>query len=164
MLLSSSECFPSCTGSSSGLHFPHLPVNPYLIPPYPILPPPSWPFESLPSQQPKTPSVIVAEGIPPLQNSMIDKIRNWEYIDLAKILGGEDYSEGTAVIVNGQLVLMKVHQRGTHKQPIISDLLSWMQAYARFMAVLLSSRAASKVESAGLAAHMHLIIQLSKDL
>ena len=95
---------------------------------------------------------------------MIDKIRNWEYIDLAKFLAGEDSSEGTAVIFNGQLVLMEAHQRGTRKQPIISDLLSWMQAYARFMAVLLSSGAASKEESADLAAHMHLIIQLSKDL
>ena len=163
MLLSDVKCSPSYR-LILGLPASPLPVNPYLIPPTPILPPLSWPVESLSSQQPKTPSVIVAEGIPPLQASLIDKIRKWEYVDLAKLLCGEDSLDSTAVVIQGQLVLMEPHQRGQRKQPVINDLLSWMQAYSRFMAVLLSSGTTSKEEAAGLAAHMHLVIQLSKDL
>ena len=60
--------------------------------------------------------------------------------------------------------MMESLQRGQRRQPSVNDILSWMQAYSRFMAVLLSVESTSKEEAAGLAAHMHLIIQLSKDL
>ena len=154
-------------GSSSGPLFPHLPVNPLLIPPSPMLPPLSWPIESRPLEHLRTPpsSLIVAEGIPPIQASLIEKIRRWEYVDLAKLLGSQDVPDGgTPVVIQGQLVMVEPTQRGHHRQPSVNDVLSWTQAYSRFMAVLLSSGLTSKEEAAGLAAHMHLIVQLSKDL
>ena len=47
---------------------------------------------------------------------------------------------------------------------VINDIFTWPQAFARFMAVLLSTDATSKEEVAGLASHLHLILQLAKDL
>jgi len=47
---------------------------------------------------------------------------------------------------------------------IISDILTWVQAFSVFVAILVSADSTSKDEAAGLAAHAHLIIQLSKDL
>ena len=109
-------------------------MNPLLIPPGPVLPPLSWPVESLPLEQLKTPpsSLIVVEGIPPIQASLIEKIRRWEYIDLAKLLGSQDFTDGvTPVVIQGHLVMMEPNSRGRHKQPSVSDILSWMQAYSR---------------------------------
>ena len=166
LLLVGIKCSPFI-GSSSGLPFATLHVNPLLIPPAPVLPPMRWPVESLPFERLKTPpsSLIVVEGIPPIQASLIEKIRRWEYIDLAKLLGSQDSTDGvTPVVIQGHLVMMEPNSRGQRKQPSVNDVLSWMQAYSRFMAVLLASEATSKEEAAGLAAHMHLIIQLSKDL
>ena len=117
-------------------------MNPLLLPPNSILPSLTWPVESLPLEQLKTPpsSLIVAEGIPPIQASLIEKIRRWEYVDLAKLLGSQDSTEGcTPVVFQGHLVMMESHQRGQRRQPCVNDILSWMQAYSRFMAVLLSA-------------------------
>ena len=41
---------------------------------------------------------------------------------------------------------------------------TWLTTYARFMAVLLAVLATKPTEAAGLAAHMHLILQVSQDL
>ena len=40
-------------------------------------------------QSPST-SSLVAEGIPPIPHKLVEKIRNWEYTDLASLL--DDYS------------------------------------------------------------------------
>ena len=132
-----------------------------------MLPPLSWPVESLPLEQLRTPpsSLIVAEGIPLIQAYLIKKIHRWEYVDLAKLLGTQDFTVGgTPVVIQGHLVMMEPNQRGPRRQPSVNHVLSWTQAYLCFMAVLLSSGSTSKEEATGLAAHMHLIVQLSKDL
>lgn len=46
---------------------------------------------------------------------------------------------------------------------LISDILTWVQAFSVFTAILVSSESTSKDEAVGLAAHAHFI-QLSKDL
>ena len=53
------------------------------------------------------------------------------------------------------------HQR---KRKHISDIITWIKAYSRYMAVLLSSDMTTKEEATGLATHLHLILQLSQDL
>ena len=40
----------------------------------------------------------------------------------------------------------------------------WLQAYTRFMTALVAADTTTKQESVGLAAHLHLILQLHKDL
>jgi len=51
-----------------------------------------------------------------------------------------------------------------HKAKLISDILTWVQTFSIFIAILISSDSTSKDEAASLAAHVHLIINLSKDL
>ena len=50
------------------------------------------------------------------------------------------------------------------KRKQTTDILTWIQAYSRYMAALLSSDTTSKEEAAGLAAHLHMVLQLSKDI
>ena len=57
---------------------------------------------------------------------------------------------------------MEVPQRNQRRQ--IKDILTWLEAYSRFMAVMSSAHGTSKEKVAGLAAHMHLILQLSRYL
>ena len=84
---------------------------------------------------------------------------------MAKLLSSQDSANDvTPVVIQGHLVMMEPNSRGQCKQPLVNHILSWIQAYSCFMAVLLASESTSKEEAAGLAAHMHLIIQLSKDL
>ena len=46
----------------------------------------------------------------------------------------------------------------------INDILTWLHAFSIYMAALVSADTTSKEEAAGLAAHLHLILQLAKDL
>ena len=78
--------------------------------------------------------------------------------------GQEIVPEEATVVVNGQKLVMEVAQRGQQRQSIIITIWSWLQAYSRYVAVMFSADTMSKEEAAGLAAHMHLILQLSRDL
>ena len=142
-------------------------MNPLLTAPVSSVPSLTLPLGSVQVVQPLTPSlmVIVAEGIPPIQAKLVEQMRRWEYVDLAKLLGGQEIvAEEATVVVDGQKLLMEVAQRGQWRQSAISNIWSWLQAYSRYMAVVLSAETMSKEEAAGLAAHMHLILQLSRDL
>ena len=154
---------------STGSRFPlpPLPVNPLLTAPVSSVPSLTLPLGSGQVSQTLTPSpmLIVAEGIPPVQTKLVEQMRRWEYVDLAKLLGGQEIvPEEATVVVDGQKLLMEVAQRGQRRQSTISNIWSWLQAYSRYMAVMLSADTTSKEEAAGLAAHMHLILQLSRDL
>ena len=50
------------------------------------------------------------------------------------------------------------------KRKQITDIVTWIQAYSRYMAVLLLCDSTTKEEATGLAAHLHLVLQLSQDL
>ena len=52
-------------------------------------------------EQTQTPSpmVIVAEGMPPIQTKLIEKMHRWEYVDLSKLLGSSDPVSGEASLV-----------------------------------------------------------------
>ena len=142
-------------------------MNPLLTAPISSVPSLTLPLGLVQVAQPLTPSsmVIVAEGIPPIQAKLVEQMRRWEYVDLAKLLGGQEIvAEEATVVVDGQKLLMEVAQRGQRRQSTISNIWSWLQAYSRYMAVMLSAETTSKEEAAGLAAHMHLILQLSRDL
>ena len=47
---------------------------------------------------------------------------------------------------------------------MIDNIMTWLTAFSRFMAVILSTEATSREEAAGLAAHQHVILQLYNDL
>ena len=95
----------------------------------------------------------------------MEKICRLKFIDLAKLLQNQDAQpEEATIILEGRLVSVESATRSQRKASGITDILSWLQAFSRFMAVLLSSNLTTKEEAAGLAAHQHLILQLAKDL
>ena len=104
----------------------------------------------------------MAEGIPPVSYKLVEKIRKWEYIELSSLL--EDHSTPDQMaLFNGQLmVVSSSYQR--RRPAVISDILSWLQAFSIYTAILVSADTTTKEEAAGLAAHTYLILQLSKDL
>ena len=106
---------------------------------------------------------MVAEGIPPVSSKVVEKIRKWEYVDLSTLL--DDYSSPDQVtLINGQLAVVSSTSQKRRQAKAISDIVSWLQVFSIFTAILVSSETTLKEEAAGLAAHIYLIIQLSKDL
>ena len=142
---------------------PLLPADPLLALRRPPLPPLS---QSAAPQPPRvmSPSVVVTEGIPPVSSQVIGRIRRWEFIDLSLLLEGADTGE-TSTSMDGCMAPSTPPAKTPRKSPSpIRDLTSWLQAYSRFMTVLLSAPATTKEEAAGLVAHQHLVIQLAQDL
>ena len=100
-----------------------------------------------------------SNGIPPFSTKLVEKIRRWEYFDLSKLIS-EDFDNH--VVISGQVVTVEpipqLHRR--HSQLDIIMIISWMEAYSKFLAVLLAAEITSHEEAAGLAAHMFQIIRL----
>ena len=110
----------------------------------------------------KSSTVVVAEGIPPVTCRLIEKVRKWEYINLADLLKDHNSSD-QLIVVNGQ-VLSVPDQKPRNSNRVITDIFTWLQAYNIFTAILLSAEETTKEEAAGLVAHSYLILQMSKDL
>ena len=57
--------------------------------------------------------LIVTEGIQPILAKLVEQMHRWEYVDLAKLLGGQErVPEDATVLGDGQKLLMEVAQRG----------------------------------------------------
>ena len=103
--------------------------------------------------------------MPPMPTKVLEKIRQWEYIDLSTLLDGATYeTPNVTVSHDGQLLILGTSDRPQSRRKAISDITTWLQAYTRFMAALVSAESTKKEESVGLVAHLHLILQLHKDL
>ena len=58
------------------------------------------------------PFVVISEGIPPISVKIVEKIRRWEFIDLAKLLVNQDNQpEESTVVVGGQIMVLESHSR-----------------------------------------------------
>ena len=88
---------------------------------------------------------------------LVEKIRRWEFINLAK-KNQETQPEHPTIIIEGQLVALESPVKSQKKTTGINDILSWVQAFSRFMAVLLAADATTKEKAADMAAHQHLIL------
>jgi len=108
----------------------------------------------------KLPTVVVAEGVPPVSCRLIEKIRKLEFIHMADLLKENSGRVPQFMVVNGQLVAVQSHVKS--RTPL--TILKWLQAFNILMAVVLSCEETSKKEEGGLAAHAFLIVQLSEDL
>ena len=87
----------------------------------------------------------------------------WQLVELSALL--EDSRTLPAELtlnLAGQWILTEGKQRKKKSQ--ITDIISWIQTYSRYIEVLMSCEATTKEEATGLVAHLHLIIQLSRDL
>lgn len=146
---------------------PTLPVDPHLSTNPLTLPLPLLPSDSV-GERPaaaKLPTSIIADGMPPIPTKILEKIQRWEYIELSTLLEGASYeSPSVTVSHDGQLLVLETTDKAKSRRKTISDVTMWVQAYTRFMAALVSADTTTKQESVGLAAHLHLILQLYKDL
>ena len=103
-------------------------------------------------------SIVVTKGIPPMSFKAVKRIRQWEYVDLANLLISQD--DALSMTENDQ----KTPSRSQGKPPPINDIMTWLTAFSRFMAVVLAVDFTTKEEAAGLPAHQHVILQLHGDL
>ena len=110
----------------------------------------------------KSSAVVVAEGIPPVSCRLVEKVRKWEYVNLADLLKDHN-SPDHLIVINGQ-ILSVPDQKPYSSNQVIGDIYTWIQAYNIFKAILLSAEDMMKEEAAGLVAHSYLILQMSKDL
>ena len=108
---------------------------------------------------------MIAEGLPPLPTKLIERIRRWEFVDLASLLPGEQTPDDVvAMAPSGQLLLVTPSDHQPRKKRTISDIHSWVQAFTIYAAVLAGADSTSKEETVGLFAHMSTILQLARDL
>jgi len=107
--------------------------------------------------------VIVSDGIPPPPTKLVEKIHRWEYNDLLKLLTDDDadHNVSSTMVINGQLVVVEPTPQPRHHHPQM-DIISWSEAYTKYMAVLVATETTSREEAAGLTAHMFQIIRLSQ--
>ena len=134
-------------------------------PTLPSLLPPS--LHSVPTPLTKNPTSVIADGIPPIPTKLLEKIRRWEYIDLATLIGDQSQNRDDPVNFssNGnQVVIIESLDRTPRKRKAIPDIFTWVQAYSVLMAALTSHNATTKDESVGLVAHQHIILQMAKEL
>ena len=109
-------------------------------------------------------SVVVAEGIPPIPTKLLEKVRRWEFVDLALLLDGPGQREDLPTLHDGRVVLIQSVEQAQRRKRQISDVFDWTKAFAVYMAALASASTTSMEEVVGLIAHLHLITQLSRDM
>ena len=112
----------------------------------------------------KNPMSVVAEGLPPIPTKLLEKIRRWEYVDLTLLLHDSKSEELAGYQPSNQVLVIQSVEQIQRKKKTISDLQTWIQAFSVFAAVLGSAPTTSQEETVGLWAHLHLIVQLHKDL
>ena len=91
-------------GSLPGFQLPSLPVNPALAQSQSLWYPPAISLESFNNNLPSisSTSMIVADGIIPIPTKLIEKIWQWEFIDLSKLMSDEPSTpERSSVLING---------------------------------------------------------------
>lgn len=111
-------------------------------------------------------SVVITEGMPPIASKLLDKIRRWEYTDLALLLHvGESSQKIDEVpsLPDGRVVIFQSWEQAQRRRKQIGDTHSWSQAFTVYMAALASANSTGKEEVVGLIAYAHLILQLSKE-
>lgn len=111
-------------------------------------------------------TILIAEGLPPIQTKLLEKIRRWEFVDLALLLhDSTSRSDEFLLQQRGErVVLVQSVEQAQRRRRQIGDILSWTKAFSIYGAALSSDEGTSKEEIVGLWAHMHLVNQLSRDL
>ena len=156
---------PYPTGTQGGGIGFHLPVDP-LLSSGPSLPPLGSLVEDEPPHTPTSgSSTVIKEGLPPIPTKLVERIRKWEYVDLAQLLDDNRQPEGyTLQPSTGTQILVLDQDQVQCRRKQITDIFTWLKAFSHYMAVLTSSDSTTSAQTTGLAAHLHLILQLSQEL
>lgn len=111
-------------------------------------------------------TTLLAEGIPPTSTKLVERIRLWQFVDLAELLTDATANplDTLAPSMEGQILLVQSMEQVRRRRKQISDVASWTQAFSIFVATLASAESTKKEELAGLLAHQYVILQIQKDL
>lgn len=113
----------------------------------------------------KVQALVIAEGIPPIQVKILERMRRWEFVDLATLLSDPIHkAEDMAVHQQNQVILFQTVEQAQKRRRQIQDIASWTQAFTIYMAALASATTTLKEETVGLITHLHLINQLAREL
>ena len=82
----------------------------------------------------KSATAVVTKGVPPVSCRLVDKIKKWEFVNMAELLKDNDRKDPQFMVMNGQLVT--VHRQSSSKTPL--SILQWLKAFKIFMAILSS--------------------------
>ena len=85
-----------------------------------------------------------------------------EYTELGSLLVSQDLQGSNSNTLESEAQDKDSQNRG--KVPPVTNLITWLEAYSKFMAVLLGNENTSKEEGCWLATHLHTILQLHQDL
>ena len=110
--------------------------------------------------------VLVAEGLPPIPAKLLERIRRWEFIDLAQLVfdaSKDDPGIRQQPPSEGILIVQSMEQM-QRRRKAVNDIFTWSKAFAIYTAALSGAELTTKEECAGLWAHLHLVTQLSRDL
>ena len=109
---------------------------------------------------------LVAEGLPPIPTKIVEKIRRWEFVDLALLLqDASSKSEELLLQQHGsQVMIFQSVEQAQKRKKQIGDIVSWARAFSIYAVVLAAAEDTTKEEVVGLLAHMHLMTQLARDL
>ena len=101
-------------------------------------------------------TVLIAEGLPPIQTKLLlEKIRRWEFVDLALLLHNlTSRSDEFLLQQQGEkVVLVQSVEQAQRRRHQIGDILSWTKVFSIYGAALLAVECTSKEEIVGLWAH-----------
>ena len=114
-------------------------------------------------------SVVLSEGLPPISTKLLEKIQQWEFVDLTSLLSGDPSTSAKNDTVTlsqegQQIVVVDPQSHPSRRKRQIVDLPTWIQAFSIYAAGLAAASSTTKEQVMGLMAHMFLMVQLSRDL
>ena len=113
----------------------------------------------------KQAALVITEGLPPVSTKLLEKIQKWKFIELASLLTHDapSRSETLTILQDGRSMILRPPEESLGRKKI-NDIPSWIQAFTIYAAALATSDKTSSEHYKGLMAHMHLMIQLARDL
>lgn len=113
------------------------------------------PIAGIASQSSGT-GIYIGEGLPPVPPKLAEKIRKWEFVDMAELLP-EFWSLPPAIKSEGQPITQPSLPRRSRK---VTDLASWVQCFATYVGVLAGSSPEAVPE---LMAYLIQIVRVNQD-
>ena len=109
-------------------------------------------FDSLLGSAPVRTTVLVTEGLPPIPAKLLERIRRWEFIDLAQLVfdaSKDDPGIRQQPPSEGILIVQSMEQMQCRRKAV-NDIFTWSKAFAIYAAALSGAELTTKEECAGL--------------
>ena len=122
----------------------------------------SWVLQSLlpPASAGLGERVLIGNGLPCIPKKLLDKIQNWEFVDLSELLPSTNATEASATgSPTARFSLFPGYEVVRHRRRQISNITDWCQAFAVYMAALVSQHPSATLD---LIAYMLTIVKASQ--